>query len=132
MNLTAFGRSGFEVADIFRMYGEKYRRNNRMSEKQHKVMTAIANCRSEWFGYHRDECDECGHVELEFNSCRDRHCPKCQGISKRKWINARLADILPVPYYHAVFTLPHLLDTITLYNKKLVYDLLFSSSSERF
>lgn len=123
-------RGGYEVADIFRLYGEEYRANNGMTKKQHEVMTAVANCRSSWYGYHEDICNKCGHVERDFNSCRDRHCPKCQGISRRKWVNARLSAILPVPYYHVVFTLPHLLHSLIQYNKKLIYDLLYSSAAE--
>jgi hypothetical protein len=120
----------FEVSDIFISYGDEYRSNNGMTEKQHNVMNNIMNCRTEWFGYHEDKCDNCGHIESDFNSCRDRHCPKCQAISRKKWINARLDDILPVPYYHVVFTLPHLLYDLLRFNKKLIYDLLFSSAAQ--
>lgn len=120
----------YEVSNIFISYGCDYRSNNGMTEKQHNVMNNIMNCRTEWFGYHTDECDNCGHIENDFNSCRDRHCPKCQAVSRKKWIDARLDDILPVPYYHVVFTLPHLLYDILRYNKKLIYDLLFSSASQ--
>ena len=119
-----------EVSDVFISHGDEFRSNNAMTEKQHNVMNNIMNCRTEWFGYHKDECDNCGHIESDFNSCRDRHCPKCQAVSRKKWINARLGDILPVPYYHIVFTLPHLLYDILRYNKKLIYDLLFSSASQ--
>lgn len=124
------GNSNIEVADIFQAYGNEYRRNNGITKKQHQVMTAIAYCRSDWFGYHEDECNKCGHVELDFNSCRDRHCPKCQGISRRKWIKARLADVLPVPYYHVVFTLPHRIHSLLQHNKKNIYNLLFSAAAQ--
>ena len=120
----------YEVADIFRLYGEEYRSQNGMTKKQHAVMNAIMNCRTSKCGYHIDECDKCGHTEEEFNSCRDRHCPKCQGINRRKWVNARLEDILPVTYFHVVFTLPHFINPILSYNRRFIYDLLFSSSSE--
>ena len=120
----------YEVADIFRLYGEDYRSQNGMTKKQHAVMNAIMNCRTTKYGYHMDMCEQCGHKEKDFNSCRDRHCPKCQGINRRKWIKARLKDILPVPYYHVVFTLPHFINPILSYNKAFIYELLFSSSSE--
>ncbi|MDD2389004.1 MAG: IS91 family transposase [Desulfobacterales bacterium] len=119
-----------EVADIFRCYGEEYRSQNGMTKKQHEVMYAIEHCRTSHYGYHVDKCDACGHIEDDFNSCRDRHCPKCQGINRRKWVEARLEDILPVPYYHAVFTLPHLLNALISYNRALIYDLLFSTAAE--
>ena len=129
-NLSIRKQRSFEVADIFQMYGEEYRAHNGMTKKQYNVMRAIANCRSSVYGHHMDKCDKCGHIEREYNSCRDRHCPKCQGISRRKWVDAKIKDLLPVPYYHAVFTLPHLLHSLISYNKALIYDLLFSSSSE--
>ena len=119
-----------EVADIFRLYGKEYRSQNGMTKKQHAVMSTIERCRTSDYGYHVDQCDRCGHTENEFNSCRDRHCPKCQGISRRKWVRKRLQDALPIPYYHTVFTLPHLLCSLILYNKELSYDLLFCSASE--
>ncbi len=93
-------------------------------------MEAIENCRTSHYGTHLDQCDKCGFQSSEYNSCRDRHCPKCQGTTRRKWVEARLNDILPVPYYHVVFTLPHLLNDLTSYNKEFIYNLLFSSSSE--
>lgn len=122
--------SNIEVSDIFKMYGEEYRRNIGMTKKQYSVMSAIENCRTSHYGIHLDKCDDCGFLSKEFNSCRDRHCPKCQGIARRKWVEARVRDILPVPYYHVVFTLPHFLNILTSYNKKFIYDLLFSSSSD--
>ena len=120
----------YEVADIFRLYGEEYRCENGMTKKQHQVMNALIRCRTSMCGSHMDMCEECGHTEESYNSCRDRHCPKCQGINRRKWVNARLEDILPVAYYHVVFTLPHVINPVVFYNKALIYDLLFSSSSE--
>jgi len=117
------------VADVFREYGEEYRSNKGLTKKQRAVMYAIEHCRTSAFGYHVDQCDECGYRDAAHNSCRDRHCPKCQGISRRKWINARLQDILPVSYYHVVFTLPHHLFPLSLYNKQLVYELFLQCSS---
>jgi len=127
---TTKAYSDYEVADIFRRYGEEYRSRNRITKKQHKVISAIADCRTSKCGYHVDICVGCGYTENRYNSCHDRHCPKCQGISRRKWIDARLADLLPVSYYHVVFTLPHLLHTLISYNKALIYDLLFKSAAE--
>lgn len=122
-------RKRFEVADIIKRWGKEYQQNNGMTRKQHKVMNAIVQCRTESCGYHLDRCNHCGHTEQDFNSCRDRHCPKCQSISRNKWVNARLNDILPVPYYHAIFTLPHQLHSLIIFNKELIYDLLFSCSA---
>lgn len=123
-------RPKYEVADIFRLYGEDYRATHSITEKQRSVMFDIEHCRSSVFGYHLDVCDECGHTEPEYNSCRNRHCPKCQGIQKRKWVNARLEDLLPVPYYHVVFTLPDSIFPVCLFNQELIYDLLFDCASE--
>jgi len=120
----------YEVADIFRRYGEEYRSQNGMSKKQRQVMNAIMICRTSECGCHIDMCDKCGYTDEAYNSCRDRHCPKCQGINRRKWVNARLEDILPVAYYHVVFTLPHLINPILSYNRAFIYNLLFSASSE--
>lgn len=122
-------RQGYEVADIFKRCGDEYRQNNGMTKRQHKVMNAIEQCRTDSYGYHLDRCSHCGHTEQDFNSCRDRHCPKCQSISRNKWVTARLNDILPVPYYHAVFTLPHQLNAFISHNKELIYDLLFSCAA---
>jgi hypothetical protein len=127
---TMYERSRFEVADIFRLYGEEYRSRNGMTKKQHEVMSAIENCRTAKYGYHVDVCDQCGYEEEEFNSCRDRHCPKCQAVSRRKWIKARLTQIMPVSYYHVVFAVPHLLYPVISHNKALMYDLLFSGAAQ--
>jgi hypothetical protein len=122
--------SKYEVADIFRLYANRYLISNKVSKRQASIMSAIKNCRTPALGYHLDQCDNCGHLEREYNSCRDRHCPKCQGISQKRWIEARLEDVLPVSYYHAVFTLPHLLNDLISYNPKLIYELLLSKSAE--
>ena len=122
--------SAYEVGDIFRLYLEEYLLKHKLAKKQYKVMRSIRDCRTAANGYHLDLCDNCGHMEQSYNSCRDRHCPKCQGISQRKWIAARMEDILPVPYYHVVFTLPHFLNDLISYNKRYFYELLMSCSSE--
>lgn len=119
-----------EVADVFRKFGKTYRKTIPISNRQGAVMYSIENCRTAAFGYHVDQCDHCGHIDSDYNSCRDRHCPKCQSISRKKWINDRLNDILPVPYYHVIFTLPHLLHVFLCYNQKLLFELLFSGSSQ--
>lgn len=122
--------NSYEVADVFRRYGAEYRGKNGITKRQHNVMLAVERCRTEWYGCHEDKCDNCGHIESAFNSCRDRHCPKCQGVTRRKWVNSRLSDILPVSYYHVVFTLPHLLQPLLHFNKKHIYNLLFSSAAD--
>ena len=120
----------FEVADIFRRYGEAYRATHRLTIRQLNVMHAVENCRTAAYGFHTDVCDTCGHIESAYNSCRDRHCPKCQGIAKRKWVNARIDELLPIAYHHATFTLPGELSLQSLYNRKLIYDLLFDAAAQ--
>lgn len=123
-------RAKHELADIFRLYGADYRSAHRLSKKQHQVMFDIEHCRTAYFGYHIDSCDACGYSDQFYNSCRNRHCPKCQGIARRVWVNARLEDLLPIPYYHVVFTLPHLVNALVGYNRELIYNLLFDCASE--
>ena len=119
-----------ELANIFRKYGEDFLRTNKLSHQQFKVMHAIKDCRSKRLGYHLDICDVCGHIEIAYNSCRNRHCPKCQSIARRKWVQARLDDLLPISYFHTVFTLPHYIFPLSLYNKELFYELLFDSAAQ--
>ena len=119
-----------EVADIFQQYGKTYQNQHKLTRKQRKVMWAITHCRTELMGYHIDQCNHCGYTDQAFNSCRDRHCPKCQGVARHKWINSRLEHTLPVPYYHVVFTLPHDLIPLTGYNRRVIFDLLFNSSAQ--
>lgn len=119
-----------EVADIFQEFGSKYREKNRLPVQIHKVMNAIERCRTSALGGHIDKCDSCGHMRIFYNSCRNRHCPKCQGLAKEKWLLARERDLLPVGYYHIVFTIPKELNWVALRNKKEVYNLLFKASSE--
>jgi hypothetical protein len=104
------------VADIFRLYGDEYRADHNLTTKQHQAMFDIEHCRTGYFGYHVDVCDACGHLDHPANSCRNRHCPLCQGISRRKWVNARVANLLPVPYYHATFTLPNMINPLVPYS----------------
>jgi len=123
-------RTQCEVSDIFSLYGKKYRQTHNLTQDQLNIMYAICHCRTEAYGFHTDICDNCGHIETAYNSCRNRHCPKCQGIAKRKWVKARLDELLPVAYHHATFTLPNQLSRLSLYNQKLIYDLLFDAASQ--
>jgi hypothetical protein len=122
--------SGFEVAEIFRQHGPAYRESHRLSRQEFRVMHAIEVCRTAVLGGHKDQCDHCGHVEISYNSCRNRHCPKCQTLQKEKWIEARSEDLLPIAYFHVVFTLPSELNPLVSMNRKVLYDLLFRSVSE--
>jgi hypothetical protein len=121
-----------EVADIFRDFGESYRHayGDRMPLRHLRAMTAIEVCRTAALGGHVDECDQCGAVRISYNSCRNRHCPKCQCLAKEQWIEARKQDLLPVPYFHVVFTLPEELRSLALRNQKGIYNLLFKAASE--
>jgi Putative transposase/Transposase zinc-binding domain len=125
-------RTSLEVADIFRAEGAGYRaaRAGHLSLTQLKVMSAIENCRTAALGGHVDACEDCGHWRIAYNSCRNRHCPKCQGAAARAWLAEREADLLPVGYFHVVFTLPVEIADIALRNKAIVYDLLFRAASE--
>jgi hypothetical protein len=121
---------GLEVAEIFRQHGPAYRESHRLSRDELRVMRAIEVCRTAVLGGHKDQCDHCGHVEISYNSCRNRHCPKCQTLRKEKWIEARREDLLPIEYFHVVFTLPSELNLLALLNQRVLYDLLFRSASE--
>jgi len=124
------GRPAYEVADIFRLYGADYRNKHILTPQQAKVMSDIEICRTGELGFHADVCEECGHTEIHYNSCRNRHCPKCQGAAKRKWLNARLGQLMPIPYYHAVFTLPAMIFPLCICNQELIYNLLFAAAAE--
>jgi hypothetical protein len=119
-----------EVADIFRRYGQDYRRHNFVSSEQSKAMHHIEICRTEKLGGHTDVCDHCGFEQNSYNSCRDRHCPKCQTLVKEKWLNDRKAELLPCPYFHNVFTLPHELNPLIGINKKVMLAILFAAVKE--
>ncbi len=125
-------RASFEVADIFRAAGPAYRATHagHLSLHQLKVMAAIEHCRTAALGGHVEACEDCGHQRIAYNSCRNRHCPKCQGAAARSWLAEREADLLPVGYFHVVFTLPTEIADIAFHNKAVVYDLLFRASSE--
>jgi predicted Zn-ribbon and HTH transcriptional regulator len=125
-------RPPLEVADIIRAQGNRFIENNRswLHWKHLKVLHAIARCRTAALGGHRDQCPQCGYQTISYNSCRNRHCPKCQTAARDKWLAARQQELLAVGYFHVVFTLPQDLSLLALQNKKAVYDLLFSASAE--
>jgi len=125
-------RPALEVADIFRDHGAAWRNANagHLSLGQLQVMSAIERCRTAALGGHVAACQRCGHTQIAYNSCRNRHCPKCQGAAARTWLAAREAELLPAPYYHLVFTLPAAIADIAYQNKAVVYDLLFRATSE--
>ena len=125
-------RSALEVADIFRSHGAAWRAANagHVSLGQMKVMAAIEQCRTAALGGHVAACERCEHTQVAYNSCRNRHCPKCQGAAARTWLAEREAELLPVPYNHLVFTLPAAIADIAYQNKAVVYDLLFRAASE--
>ena len=125
-------RASLDVADVFRAEGAGYRavQAGHLSLAQLKVMSAIENCRTAALGGHVDGCDDCGYLRIAYNSCRNRHCPKCQGAAARAWLAEREADLLPVGYFHVVFTLPAEIADIAFQNKAVVYDLLFRAASE--
>jgi len=125
-------RPKLEVADIFRTHGAAHRREHagRLNLPQLKVMSAIESCRTAALGGHVSACTKCNHQHIAYNSCRNRHCPKCQGAAARDWMEARIKDLLPVEYFHVVFTLPAQVADIAYHNKTVLYDLLFKAASE--
>ena len=126
------GRPALEVADIFRAHGPAWReaQRGRLSLAQLKVMSAIEQCRSAALGGHVLRCEGCGVDQVAYNSCRNRHCPKCQSSAAQRWLDARQADLLPVEYFHVVFTLPAQVADIAYANKALLYGLLFDIAAE--
>jgi hypothetical protein len=124
-------RPTLEVADIVRAAGNRFWEGHKshLAWAHRKVLDAIVRCRTAALGGHRDKCIRCGHLTASYNSCRNRHCPKCQGNVRAKWLAARSAELLPVPYFHIVFTLPHELSALVLQNKRLLYDLLYRASA---
>ncbi len=123
-------RPRFEVADIFRQHGEAYRQAHPLPLFHLKAMHAIEVCRTAYLGGHREQCNRCGFQRPVYNSCRNRNCPKCQALAKARWLEARKAELLPVSYFHNVFTLPHEVNGLALCNQKLVYTLLFQSVAQ--
>src|SRR5919206_3960310 len=125
-------RATLEVADIFRAHGAAFRKDQagHLSLAQLKVMSAIETCRTACLGGHVEACSDCGHHRVAYNSCRNRHCPKCQGAAARAWLAEREADLLPVGYFHLVFSLPAEIAALALQNKAAVYGLLFRAAAE--
>jgi len=123
-------REQWEVADIFRLYADNYRRSHAVSYEQLKVMHHIEICRTAKLGGHVEQCDQCGFEQIAYNSCRDRHCPKCQTLTKEQWLNDRKAELLGCSYFHLVFTLPHDLNPIILSNKRATVNILFAAVNQ--
>ena len=125
-------RSGLEVADVFRRYGEAYRQRHdaSLSAAQRRVMTAIELCRTAALGGHIEQCDRCNHQRICYNSCRDRHCPKCQSMARAQWLEDRQSELLDTQYFHVIFTMPQPIAAIAYQNKEKVYNILFKASSE--
>jgi predicted Zn-ribbon and HTH transcriptional regulator len=129
--LAAGEKSGRpELAEVFRQYGQSYRKTHRLSSSQQKVLRAIEVCRTQELGGHLKQCDTCGFEHPAYNSCRNRHCPKCQSLAKARWLQKQTAELLPVGYFHLVFTLPHELNRLILAHKKILLALLFNAVSE--
>src|ERR1700736_5444317 len=125
-------RPTLEVADIFRRHGEAFRRSHdaHLGRIERRVITAIQACRTSALGGHVEQCGDCGLIRCAYNSCRNRHCPKCQGLARAEWLEARQAELLPVPYYHVVFTLPAPAAEIAFQNKRAVYAILFRAAAD--
>ena len=125
-------RPVLEVADIFRRHGAAFRtaQGSRLSSDQRRVMAAVEACRTATLGGHVERCGDCGLVRVAYNSCRDRHCPKCQALARAQWLADRQADLLPLPYFHVVFTVPAPVAAIALQNKAVVYDILLKTAAE--
>jgi len=121
---------GVEVADIFRQHGLEYRQTHSLPLQHLRVMHAVEACRTAELGGHKEKCADCGHIEISYNSCRNRHCPKCQILRKEKWIEDRGQDLLPVEYFHVVFTVPSELNPLFIMNQRVMFNLLFRSVSE--
>ncbi|MFZ4540164.1 IS91 family transposase [Propionivibrio sp.] len=123
---------GLEVADIFRQCGPAFRAQNTasLSRGQRRVMSAIEQCRTAALGGHVEECDACGHQRIAYNSCRNRHCPKCQSLARAQWLQDRQAELLPVEYFHVVFTVPQEVAAIAYQNKEVVYNILFQATAQ--
>jgi len=119
-----------EVAEVFRQHAEEYLAKYRASPQQRRVLRDVQNCRTAVLGGHVEQCDHCGHQKIAYNSCRNRHCPKCQGPARARWMQAREAELLPVPYFHLVFTLPETLRSLALQNQRVVYDVFFRAVGE--
>jgi hypothetical protein len=125
-------REGLEVADVFRRFGPAFRDQNStsLSAARWRAMNAIERCRTAVLGGHVERCGDCGHQRVAYNSCRNRNCPKCQGLARARWLEDRQAELLDVPYFHVVFTMPAEIEVIAFQNQTVVYDILFRAASE--
>jgi hypothetical protein len=123
---------GLEVADVFRHFGQAFRDRHgaSLSTARQRAMSAIERCRTAALGGHVERCGDCGHQRVAYNSCRNRNCPKCQGLARAQWLEERHAELLDVPYFHVVFTVPHEIAVIAFQNQTAVYDILFRTASE--
>ena len=124
-------KSPLEVADVFREGEARFlaEYGHTLSREQRQVLRAVIRCRTAQLGGHLQKCDDCGHQRIQYNSCRNRHCPKCQAMARAAWLEKRQSELLPVPYFHVVFTLPHELGPLALQNKRVVYGLLFRAAA---
>ena len=124
-------RPALEVADVVRQHGEDYRRAHRgsLSRDQHRVLNALAACRTAALGGHIEQCVVCGHQRIAYNSCRNRHCPKCQSLARAEWVEKRKDDLLPCPYFHVVFTVPQEVAALCYQNQRILYDVLFQATA---
>jgi hypothetical protein len=125
-------QSGLEVADVFRNGADRFqsRYGHSHSREQHKVMRAITRCRTAELGGQTQYCHDCGHQRIQYHSCRNRHCPKCQAMARADWVDQRETELLPVPYFHVVFTLPQQLGPLALQNKRVMYAILFRAAAQ--
>src|ERR1035437_7490163 len=119
-----------EVQDIFLKYGAEYRENHKLTLAQLKAMSAIEKCRTSQLGGHVDVCESCGTSEISYNSCRNRHCPKCQTLAKERWIDSQKSNLLNIGYFHVVFTIPDTLNLMVYQNQRQLYTLLFKAVAE--
>ena len=119
-----------ELADLVRAHGARYQQTHRLAGVQRAALRAIAVCCTAALGGHRETCDRCDAVRITYNSCRNRHCPKCQTLTKERWLAARKADLLPIPYFHVVFTLPHALNALAQGNPRVLYTRLFRAAAD--
>jgi len=119
-----------EVQDIFIKYGSEYRKNHKLTLVQHNAMSSIEKCRTSQLGGHKDVCENCGNVQISYNSCRNRHCPKCQTLAKERWVDNQKYNLLNIGYFHVVFTIPDTLNLIVYQNQRELYTLLFKTVAE--
>ncbi len=124
-------RAPLEIADVFREGEARFlaEYGHTLSREQRQVLRAVIRCRTAELGGHVQKCDDCGHQRIQYNSCRNRHCPKCQAMARAVWLEKRESELLPVPYFHVVFTLPHELGPLALQNKRVVYGILFRAAA---